>query len=55
VTELALMWERADLAARGIFAEGNGVVLLYRGEDLLRRGDARSTVADALRAANPPN
>lgn len=54
LTELALLWERADLAARGIVNEGNGVVLLYRGEELLRRGDAHSTVAEALRAANPP-
>ena len=54
VTELSLMWERAGLAARGIFMEGNGIVLLFRGEELLQRGDARSTVADALRAANPP-
>jgi hypothetical protein len=54
LTELTLMWERAGLAARGVFNEGRGIVLLYRGEELLRRGDARSTVADTLRAANPP-
>jgi hypothetical protein len=54
VTELALMWERADLAARGVYNEGHGIVLLYRGEELLRRGDAGSTIAEAIRAANPP-
>lgn len=50
LTELTHMWERAGLAGRGIFIEGRGIVLLYRGEELLRAGDARSTVADALRA-----
>lgn len=51
--ELALLWERAGLAARGVFHEGKGVVLLFRGEELLRHDDARSVVADAIRAANP--
>jgi len=51
--ELALLWERAGLAARGIFHDGKGVVLLFRGEELLRGDDARRVVADAIRAANP--
>jgi hypothetical protein len=55
VTELALMWERADLAARGVYNEGHGIVLLYRGEELLRSDNAGSTVAEAIRAANPPH
>jgi hypothetical protein len=29
------------------------VVLLFHGEELLRHADARSVVADAIRAANP--
>jgi hypothetical protein len=53
VTELALLWERAGLAARGIYNEGRGVVLLFRGEELLQDGDARSAVAAAIRAADP--
>jgi hypothetical protein len=52
-TELALLWERAGLAARGVFNDGQGLVLLFRGEELLRHDDARRVVADAIRAANP--
>lgn len=54
VTELALLWERADLAARGVYHEGTGIVLLFRGEELLRADDARGAVGAALRAAGPP-
>lgn len=54
VAELTVMWERADLAARGVYHEGTGIVLLFRGEELLRADDARGAVAAALRAANPP-
>lgn len=54
VAELTVLWERADLAARGVYHDGTGIVLLFRGEELLRGDDAHGAIAAALRAANPP-
>ncbi|QIH99177.1 hypothetical protein BH92_04245 [Rhodococcoides fascians A21d2] len=46
ILELVLLWERAGLACRGLALDGNEVVLLARGEELLRAGDP-----DAVRRA----
>ena len=46
--ELVLMWERAGLAARGVFNESGEIALLMRGEELLRHADARRVVEDEL-------
>ncbi|WP_426247689.1 hypothetical protein [Nocardioides sp. LHG3406-4] len=51
--ELVLIWERAGVAARGVFNESNEVVLLMRGEALLRLPDARRAVEDELRSSAP--
>lgn len=53
VAELVVLWERAGLAARGVYHEGTGIVLLFRGEELLGADGARGAVLAALRAANP--
>lgn len=46
VLELVLMWERAGLACRGLAIDANEVVLLHRGERILRTGNV-----DAVRRA----
>ncbi|NIL83691.1 hypothetical protein RhoFasGS6_01048 [Rhodococcus fascians] len=42
ILELVLLWEGAGLACRGLALDGNEVVLLARGEELLRAGDPDS-------------
>jgi hypothetical protein len=51
VLELVLIWERAGIAARGVFNDSSEIALLFRGEELLRTADPRLAVEEEIRAS----